>query len=142
MIATQFTKPAIANAFLKLLGTKKFKDVTIQDICDECGISRRTFYNNFEYIYDLIDYMFVAEMKKNIKASEAGDRGEKMVNDITSICKLAKENKNLVYSIFNSMGRDELEVNTLIESYSSDKENDFDAICNHFYSLGIKSFLI
>ena len=42
------TKSAIKKAFLNLLCTTLFDNITVKDIADECGINRNTFYYNFE----------------------------------------------------------------------------------------------
>ena len=53
-----FTKKAIVESFLQLLGKKPIDKITVRDVVDHCGINRNTFYYYFpEVALDLnIDY--------------------------------------------------------------------------------------
>lgn len=57
-----FTKKAILESFLHLLGKKPIDKITVRDIVDDCGINRNTFYYYFQDIYavleDLIHSLF------------------------------------------------------------------------------------
>ena len=48
------TKRAIKEAFAKLLTQKDINDVTISDIAAEAGINRKTFYNYYGGIYEVV----------------------------------------------------------------------------------------
>ena len=52
---TQVTKRALEEALKRLLLEKPLSKITIQDLADECGISRMTFYYHFKDIYDLVE---------------------------------------------------------------------------------------
>ena len=58
------TKTEIKKAFLNLLGTTLFDNITVKDIADECGINRNTFYYNFEDIYALTEEILQEETEK------------------------------------------------------------------------------
>ena len=47
----------IAEAFLKLLNTRPYSDISISAVCKEAGISRQTFYSLFDSKENLISYM-------------------------------------------------------------------------------------
>lgn len=49
---------SLVNALLKLLKSKSFEDITVQELCTESLISRATFYNYFEDKYDLLNYFW------------------------------------------------------------------------------------
>ena len=49
------TKRLIRNAFAKLLSEKNVNDITIRDITDLAEINRKTFYNYYKGIFELID---------------------------------------------------------------------------------------
>ena len=49
------TKRAIRNAFAKLLTQKEMNDITIKDITELAEINRKTFYNYYGGIYQLVD---------------------------------------------------------------------------------------
>ena len=46
------------NALLKMMERKKLSSVTIQDLLDETGASRQTFYNHFKDKNDLVCYIY------------------------------------------------------------------------------------
>ena len=58
---TQVTKRALEEALKRLLLEKPLSKITIQDLADECGISRMTFYYHFKDIYDLVEWSFVED---------------------------------------------------------------------------------
>lgn len=49
------TRKAIRNAFAELLSEKDIDEITIKDISDAADINRKTFYNYYSGVYQLID---------------------------------------------------------------------------------------
>ena len=47
-------KSLLAESLIKLSKTRNIKHITVQDIVDNCGGGRQTFYNHFNDKYDLI----------------------------------------------------------------------------------------
>ena len=47
-------------AFLALLKREKYKDITITQLCQEAGLSRKTFYENFKKKEDILEYFINA----------------------------------------------------------------------------------
>lgn len=52
---SSFTKKAIVESFLRLVGKKPLDKITVRDIVDECGINRNTFYYHFQDIYAVLE---------------------------------------------------------------------------------------
>ena len=52
------TEELIINTFLELVEEKPLDKITIQDIADQSGINRNTFYYHFDDIYSLIEKIF------------------------------------------------------------------------------------
>lgn len=50
-----FTKKAIVESFLHLLGKKPIDKITVRDVVDHCGINRNTFYYYFQDIYAVLE---------------------------------------------------------------------------------------
>lgn len=50
------TKKAIWDAFMKLISTKDYNDITVTLLAKEANISRKTFYTYYSSIGDLADY--------------------------------------------------------------------------------------
>lgn len=49
------TKKAIRNAFAELLSEKELNSITVTDITNKADINRKTFYNYYKGIYQIID---------------------------------------------------------------------------------------
>ncbi len=49
------SKEQIQAAFRRLLFAKSLDKITVRDIVEDCGLTRNTFYNYYEDIYDLFD---------------------------------------------------------------------------------------
>ena len=49
------TKRAIHTAFAELLTEKNIDDITVTDIASRAMINRKTFYNNYRGVYELVD---------------------------------------------------------------------------------------
>ena len=47
-------KKVFADSMVRLLNEKSFEQITVKDLCADCGASRQTFYNHFYDKYDLI----------------------------------------------------------------------------------------
>ena len=56
----ELVKDAIANSFVELADEKPFKQITVKDIMQKCGISKQTFYNYFRDKYDLMNYVYLS----------------------------------------------------------------------------------
>lgn len=54
---SQRTKRAIIEAFLRLMDTKPYDRITVQDILDETPISRSSFYSYFHDKYEIAEYL-------------------------------------------------------------------------------------
>ncbi len=51
------SKNALSEALLKLMMYKPFRDVTVSDITGRAGLSRQTFYTNFQKKEDILIYL-------------------------------------------------------------------------------------
>ncbi len=65
------TKRAIHNAFAKLLAEKDINDISVRDIVDLADINRKTFYNYYAGIHELVD-----EIENDIIRTFEGVLGE------------------------------------------------------------------
>lgn len=59
----------ITTALFELLETKRFADISVTDICERAGVSRKTFYRNFDskpsVVGRLVDQVFYEFYSKN-----------------------------------------------------------------------------
>lgn len=61
MSKKNITRNAIVATFKKLVHEKSFYKITVTNLCDETGISRRCFYDYFKDIYDVVNWIFADE---------------------------------------------------------------------------------
>lgn len=66
----QKTEKAISDALKKLLAKKPLNKITINDIAEECGINRMTFYYHYKDIYDLIESICNQKMETAIEGNQ------------------------------------------------------------------------
>ena len=52
------TKSALARALKRLMAEKDFQKISVTDICEKCGMNRKSFYYHFKDKYDLMAWMF------------------------------------------------------------------------------------
>ena len=61
MAYSNITKNAMAEAMKALMSEKPFAKISVGDICERCGMNRKTFYYHFKDKYDLVNWIFQAE---------------------------------------------------------------------------------
>ncbi len=64
---SELTKRAMGAAFKKLLLEKPLNKITVQDITDECGVNRQTFYYHFDDIPDFISWICLNDADQALK---------------------------------------------------------------------------
>lgn len=55
------TKRALAQGLQELMTIKSLSQITVQDICDTCDLSRKAFYYHFRDKYDLVNWIYQVE---------------------------------------------------------------------------------
>lgn len=60
------TKLKMAEALKKLVRTKSFSKITVNDIVANCEINRNTFYYHFENMFDLLYWVYDSEIQNKI----------------------------------------------------------------------------
>lgn len=63
------TQTAIANTMKQLMKSRAFNDISVNDIINECGISRKTFYYHFKDKYDVVNWIFRTDVVDSILES-------------------------------------------------------------------------
>ncbi len=59
----------LAESAIELLSKYPVEKITVLNISQNCGLSTRTFYNNFHDKYDLFLWIYVQELEKNYQAN-------------------------------------------------------------------------
>lgn len=77
---------ALRQAALELALENGYTNVTVEDICERCGVSRRTFFNYFsskeEALLGRADTVFDDEDQPDIEAFEAGGPNGRLLADL------------------------------------------------------------
>ena len=60
---SQVTKRALEQSLKNLLLKKPLTKITINDIAQDCGINRMTFYYHFKDIYDLVEWAYLEDAR-------------------------------------------------------------------------------
>lgn len=62
-------KEYLAESAIDLLSKESVGKITVARIADNCGLSTRTFYNNFRDKYDLFIWIYKVELEKKYQAN-------------------------------------------------------------------------
>lgn len=103
---SDITKRAMSAALKNLLKEKKLNKITVQDIADECGINRQTFYYHFQDIYDLVEWTCIEDTEKVLKENRTYDTWQE---GFLSVFDLAKKDKTFIDNIYRSVSLEMIE---------------------------------
>nr|WP_297766857.1 TetR/AcrR family transcriptional regulator C-terminal domain-containing protein [uncultured Butyrivibrio sp.] len=62
MADANITKHALASSLKNLMREKSFDKISVSDICDGCGMNRKSFYYHFKDKYDLVEWIFKTDI--------------------------------------------------------------------------------
>ena len=102
---SQTTKRALEASLKKLLLKKPLNKITINDITEDCGVNRMTFYYHFKDIYDLVDWIMVEDAAK----AQEGKSFETWSEAFLDILNEIRDNKALVQNVYRSISREQVE---------------------------------
>ena len=58
MADSNIAKNALAASMKKLMSKNPFSKISVGDICEDCGMNRKSFYYHFRDKYDLVNWIF------------------------------------------------------------------------------------
>lgn len=64
MADSNITKRALAAALKELMEQKPFSKINVAEICEKCGMNRKSFYYHFKDKYDLVNWIFDMDFAK------------------------------------------------------------------------------
>lgn len=97
------TKEAIKKSLIKLLNERPINKITVNDIVEDCGINRNSFYYHFDDIPSLLEEMINREADRIIAEHS---RIESIEECLEVAFSFALENKKAVLHIHNSPNRE------------------------------------
>ena len=64
------TKYTLAQSLKSLMEKRSFAKISVADLCENCGMSRKSFYYHFRDKYDLVHWIFQVEFIQTIQGRE------------------------------------------------------------------------
>ena len=64
---SKLTKNSLEQSLKNLLKTKPLNRITINDLVEDCGISRMTFYYHFQDIYEVMEWIGCTDFKEQLE---------------------------------------------------------------------------
>lgn len=103
---SQTTKRALAASLKNLLLKKPLDKITINDIAEDCGINRMTFYYHFKDIYDLIEWTCIEDATRALEGNKTYDTWQQ---GFYQIFEAVQENKPFIMNVYHSVSREQVE---------------------------------
>ena len=102
----QLTKRALEASLKNLLLQKPLNKITINDITEDCGISRMTFYYHFKDIYDLVEWSCMEDAARALEGKKTYDTWQE---GFLNIFRAVQANKPFVMNVYRSVSRERVE---------------------------------
>lgn len=103
---SQVTKRALEQSLKNLLLKKPLNKITINDITDDCGINRMTFYYHFKDIYDLVEWSFHEDARRALDNKKDYDTWQQ---GFLQIFEAVRENKPFVMNVYRCIHQEQVE---------------------------------
>ena len=104
---SQVTKRALEQSLKNLLLKKPLTKITINDIAEDCGINRMTFYYHFKDIYDLVEWICVEESRRALEDKKTYDTWQQ---GFLQILEAVRDNKPFILNVYHSISREQIEL--------------------------------
>lgn len=111
---SQVTKRALEQSLKNLLLKKPLTKITINDITEDCGINRMTFYYHFKDIYDLVEWCCIEDARKALDEKRTYDTWQQ---GFIRLFEAVRENKPFIMNVYHCVDREQVEkyVNPLVD---------------------------
>jgi len=127
MPAADLTKKALSQALKELVNERHFAKISVGDICERCGMHRKSFYYHFRDKYDLVNWIFYTEFVSAMEDKDYTEKGQ----FLEDICNYFHQNRKFYANLLSLSGQNSfrdyfLEIlrPLFMESLSEVMEND------------------
>ena len=103
---SEVTKRALEQSLKNLLLKKPLTKITINDITEDCGINRMTFYYHFKDIYDLVEWSCLEDARKALEEKKTHDTWQE---GFLNIFEAVLANKPFVMNVYRCVDREQVE---------------------------------
>lgn len=101
MPESNLTKKALAQTLKDLIHTQSFEKIGVNDICDACQVSRKTFYYHFRDKYALAEWIFDTEIIALLQKCDLEDRWA----TIQALCRYFYDNRVFYAGLMQFQGQ-------------------------------------
>ena len=105
-VVSQTTKRALEASLKKLLLEKPLNKITINDITEDCGVNRMTFYYHFKDIYDLVEWSCQEDASKALAGNKTYETWQQ---GFLQLFKAVQDNKPFIMNVYHSVSREQVE---------------------------------
>lgn len=103
---SQTTKKALEASLKNMLLKKPLNKVTINDIAEDCGVNRMTFYYHFKDIYDLVEWSCEEDARKALAGKKTYTTWQE---GFRQILEAVRENRSFIMNVYHSVSREQVE---------------------------------
>ena len=100
---SEVTKRALEQSLKNLLLKKPLAKITINDITEDCGINRMTFYYHFKDIPDVVE--FILKKKWDEILEHPQDRAS-ILECMEEMADLVRNNRKVMFNVYRSVKKD------------------------------------
>lgn len=97
------TMQAMAASLKRHMETKPLSRITISEICNDCGINRKTFYYHFQDIYALLRWMLDREAVEVVRKSDLIHDYKEVLHFIFDY---VEQNNKIINCAYDALGRE------------------------------------
>lgn len=97
------TKHTLVDSLKKFMKKKPLSKITISEICNDCGMNRKTFYYHFEDINDMLRWMLEQEALTVVKQFDLPTDYEEVIHFIIDY---VDANDHILNCVYDTMGRE------------------------------------
>lgn len=100
------TKKMLSISLKELLSKNTLDNITINNITDLAGVSRKTFYYHFQDIYDLLEWTLKEDLEEAMAGNNEDDTWQQALLNVFNYC---LDNRDFVMNTNESLKREALE---------------------------------
>ncbi len=94
MADSNITKRALATALKQLMEEEPFEKIQVSQICERCGMNRKSFYYHFKDKYDLLNWIFDVEIISYAQEYTEAAQLSEQIEYVQDICNYLYENRS------------------------------------------------
>jgi len=126
----------IAEAFVILLKKKPYNDISISEICDRAGVTRMSFYRNYESKEDVIRKWLTNITDSFVADTKISYEHDSTQEYFTKLFTHMKKHQIICYSLYSS-GQEQLLKHEFDRVFQTNYRDKYDTYKSYFISGGV-----